>query len=258
MNERDFEMKKIVLIGGSGTIGSILREGFASEFELVNLDIEVNKENRTNRKVDATKYNELVRSIPNDADVLINLLSKPQTENLVDVAEMDKLVDVFLKASYHIFQAAIDLGIPKVVVASSNHVTDYYEEDGDSTLGREINVNDYPYSNGLYGILKLATENLGFAFHNKHNLSVINLRIGSVKQNEETEIYEDLDRLKHTWLSEIDTVNLFRNAILSEVKFDTYYGVSDNKGKPWNNDKTKRELGFESVWNSDDVIEEGD
>ena len=56
MIERDFEMKKIVLIGGSGTIGSILREGFASEFELVNLDIEVNKENQTNRKVDATKY----------------------------------------------------------------------------------------------------------------------------------------------------------------------------------------------------------
>ena len=39
-------MKKIVLIGGSGTIGSILREGFASEFELVNLDIEVNKKIR--------------------------------------------------------------------------------------------------------------------------------------------------------------------------------------------------------------------
>ena len=112
-----------------------MREGFASEFELVNLDIEVNKENQTNRKVDATKYDELLRSIPNDTDVLINLLSKPQSDNLVDVAEMDKLVDVFLKASYHIFQAATDLEIPKVVVASSNHVTDYYEEDGDSTLG---------------------------------------------------------------------------------------------------------------------------
>ena len=248
-------MKKIVLIGGSGTIGSILRVGFASEFEVVNLDLEVDKENQNNRIVDATNYVELVRTIPKNTDVVVNLLSKPQTDNLVDVAEMDKLVDVFLKASYHIFQAAIDLGIPKVVVASSNHVTDYYEKDGDSLLGREITVNDYPYSIGLYGTLKLAIENLGFAFHNKHNLSVINLRIGSVKQNEETEIYEDLDRLKHTWLSEIDTVNLFRNAILADIKFGTYYGVSDNQGKPWNNDKTKRELGFESVWNAEDVIE---
>ena len=105
--------------------------------------------------MDATKYDELVRSIPNDADVLTNLLSKPQTDNLVDVAEMDKLVDVFLKASYHIFQAAIDLGIPKVVVASSESRHRLLRKDGDSTLGREINVNDYPYSNGLYGILKL-------------------------------------------------------------------------------------------------------
>ena len=249
-------MKKIVLIGGSGTIGSILRVGFASEFEVVNLDLEVDKENQNNRIVDATNYVELVRTIPKNTDVVVNLLSKPQTDNLVDVAEMDKLVDVFLKASYHIFQAAVDLGIPKVVVASSNHVTDYYEKDGDSLLGREITVNDYPYSIGLYGTLKLAIENLGFAFHNKHNLSVINLRIGSVKQNEETEIYEDLDRLKHTWLSEIDTVNLFRNAILADIKFGIYYGVSDNQGKPWSNDKTKRELGFESVWNAEDVIEE--
>ena len=82
-------MKKIVLIGGSGTIGGILQEGFESEFELFNLDIKVDKENQTNRKVDATKYDELVRSIPNDANVLINLLSKPQTDDLVDVAEMD-------------------------------------------------------------------------------------------------------------------------------------------------------------------------
>ncbi|WP_172370070.1 NAD-dependent epimerase/dehydratase family protein [Sporosarcina jiandibaonis] len=250
-------MKKIVLIGGSGTIGSILREGFASEFEVVNLDLEVDGENQNDRKVDATDYDELVRNIPRDADVIINLLSKPQTDDLVDVAEMDKLVDVFLKASYHIFQAAIDHGIPKVVVASSNHVTDYYEEDGDSTLGREITVNDYPYSVGLYGTLKLAIENVGFAFHNKHNLSVINLRIGSVKQNEETEIYQDLDRLQHTWLSEIDTVNLFRQAINTDVRFGTYYGVSDNEGKPWDNNKTKRELGFESVWTAEDVIEEG-
>jgi NAD+ dependent glucose-6-phosphate dehydrogenase len=250
-------MKKIVLIGGSGTIGGILREGFVSEFEVVNLDLDVDERNQNDHKVDATIYDELVRSIPSDTDVLVNLLSKPQTDNLVDVAEMDKLVDVFLKASYHIFQAAIELGIPKVVVASSNHVTDYYEEDGDSTLGREITVNDYPYSVGLYGTLKLAIENVGFAFHNKHNLSVINLRIGSVKQNEETGIYEDLDRLKHTWLSEIDTVNLFRRAINTDVKFGTYYGVSDNQGKPWDNDKTKRELGFESVWNAEDVIEKG-
>ena len=83
MNERVFEMKKIVLIGGSGTIGSILQGGFASEFELFNLDIKVDKDNQTNRKVDATKYDELLRSIPNNTDVLINLLSKPQSGNLV-------------------------------------------------------------------------------------------------------------------------------------------------------------------------------
>lgn len=80
-------MMKIVLIGGSGTIGSILRKGYASEFEVVNLDLEVDKGNQNDRKVDATKFGELVRSIRKDTDVLINLLSKPQTDNLVDAGD---------------------------------------------------------------------------------------------------------------------------------------------------------------------------
>lgn len=247
-------MEKVVLIGGSGTIGRILLAGLESEFELYNLDLANTEGDKHLLKVNAQDYSELLNHIPKDADVVINLLSIPFSGEVVDIPTMNKMVDVFLKSSYNIFQAAVELNIPKVIVASSNHVTDYYEADGDSKLGRRINVNDYPYSRGLYGVLKLAVENIGFTFSNKYNLSVINLRIGTVKQDEERTIYKNIDRQKKTWLSEVDTVSLFRDSIFSDIKFGTFYGVSDNPEKPWDNENAKEELGFVSKVNSQDIM----
>lgn len=249
-------MKRVVLIGGSGTIGSILLAGLKHDFELYNLDLANNPGDNYHLKTDAQNYSELLNHMPKDADVVINLLSIPFSGEVVDIPTMNKMVDVFLKSSYNIFQAAVELNIPKVIIASSNHVTDYYESEGNSKLGRRISVKDYPYSRGLYGVLKLAVENIGFTFSNKYNLSVINLRIGSVKLDEETTIYKDIDRHKKTWLSEVDTVSLFRDSILSDIKFGTFYGVSDNPEKPWSNKDAKEELGFVSKVNAEDIINE--
>jgi NAD+ dependent glucose-6-phosphate dehydrogenase len=163
------------------------------------------------------------------------------------------MTDVYFKASYNILQAAVELGIHKVVFASSNHVTDFYEKDGNSLLGREITIQDYPYSKGLYGILKLASENLGHMFAHQHQLSVINIRIGSVPKDER-EALRKKPRLTKTLLSRPDTVGIFQAAIESGVRFGTYYGVSDNPGKPWSTDLTKSELGFTPVTNTKDLM----
>lgn len=151
--------------------------------------------------------------------------------------------------------AAITLGIPKIVYASSNHITDYYEKDGFSTLGREVTTEDYPYSNGLYGVLKLASENIGhiLSHQTENNLSLINLRIGSVHPNEMEAVKED-DRLHRTLLTHEDTVQLFDLALESTVRYGTYYGVSDNPQKPWSTDNAIEQLGFISRSNALDVL----
>ncbi|BAC14050.1 hypothetical conserved protein [Oceanobacillus iheyensis HTE831] len=247
-------MRKVVLIGGSGTIGTILQRGLKQEFDVYSLDVNVDENSANSKETDAKNFTELINNIPNGTDVLINLLSTGNVGRLVNISEMNDMVDVYFKASYNILKAAEELNIPKVVFASSNHVTDYYESEGKSKLGRSINVNDYPYSEGLYGVLKLAVENIGFAFSNQYGISVINLRIGSVKLNEETEIYKNLKRNRHTWLSEVDTITLFKEAIISDIGYGTFYGVSDNPNKPWCNDNAKEKLGFVSKMNSNDII----
>lgn len=133
-------------------------------------------------------------------------------------------------------------------------MTDYYKSGGDSVLGREISVSDYPYSKGLYGILKLAGENIGHAFSEQYGLGVINLRIGSVRLNEKQEILADVDRYKKTWLSEADVVQIFEKAIEKDIRYGTYYAVSDNIGKPWDISNLESDLGFRSLVNASDIL----
>jgi len=181
-------VKKVTIIGGNGTVGRVLAGGLAGEgYEVTVLDLKEPDEKPAVRfvRVDAADYNEVVKSIPLNTDAVINLLAVKPTGDLLDRREFEKMTDIFFKATYTILRAAAELGVPKVVFASSNHVTDVYEKNGDSLLGRKINTDDYPHSKSLYGLLKLASENLGYLFSHQSDakVSVINLRIGTAAEN---------------------------------------------------------------------------
>ncbi|KAB8138926.1 NAD(P)-dependent oxidoreductase [Gracilibacillus oryzae] len=236
-------MKKIVIIGGNGTVGKKLTAGLEKQYQVLVLDKSIQEETSTSRYVDATKYDQLLDKIPQDADVLINLLRIETDQAVEDVEAFDQMTDIFFKASYYLMMVAHTHHIPKVVFASSNHVTDYYEDNGYSTLGRKVTTNDYPAPKGLYGVLKIASEHAGFSFSYNTDLSVINIRIGSVPPDEEKAVQED-DRLHRTLLSEKDLVNIFQAAIETDKKYGTYYGVSDNENKPWDISNAISELGY--------------
>ncbi|SDP83300.1 NAD dependent epimerase/dehydratase family protein [Litchfieldia salsa] len=250
--------KKVTIIGGAGTIGNILTKGLHDKYDFTILDKTPNQ-GQNYVQVDATNPDLLIESIPKDCECLINLLTIKSDNDLENVDEFHKMTDIHFMSSFYIFHAAITLGIPKVVYASSNHTTDYYESNGISKLGREINISDYPYSRGLYGVLKLASENIGhiLAREESNNLSIINLRIGSVHPDEHQTVRED-ERLHHTLLSHDDTIRLFDLAIQSNVKYGTYYGVSDNPKKPWSTENAWKELGFVSKVNSLDLLDNGE
>lgn len=236
--------KKITIIGGAGTIGSILYKGLSDKYDIVILDKKAPKQADEFIEVDATNPAKLLNCIPKDSDALINLLTIKTENDLKDVQEFQRMTNIHLLSSFFVMHAAISLGIPKVVYASSNHTTDSYEKDGFSTLGREITTSDFPSSHGLYGVLKFASEQLGYLMSKQSEmLSIINLRIGSVHPDEQKAVKED-NRLHRTLLSHEDTVQLFDLAIHSTVKYGTYYGVSDNPDKPWSVESAYRELGF--------------
>ncbi|MBU9711620.1 NAD-dependent epimerase/dehydratase family protein [Evansella tamaricis] len=249
-------MKKVILIGGAGTIGKILSKGLMNNYQVVIMDKDTKHLESANCiQLDATNYHELITKIPEDADVIINLL-KVNTEGPIENKDnFDVMTDVFFKATYYILLVAEKIGISKVIYCSSNHVTDYYEEDGNSLLGREITVNDYPYMKSVYGLLKLASEQAGFLF-SQRSLSVLNIRIGSVPPKKEHVAIQEKPRLKKTLLTTDDVIGLFLAAIEADVTYGTYYGVSANPGKPWDTSNLMKELNYQSKRNVMDLLEE--
>ncbi|KML33604.1 NAD-dependent epimerase/dehydratase family protein [Rossellomorea marisflavi] len=248
-------MRKVVMVGGAGTVGKVLHDGLSDRYEMVTLDQEVPEWVENGVKVDATDEAELKRSIPEDTDILINLLTVSGEKDLKDTDEFMKMTRVHFISSFYLMRAAVELGIQKVIFASSNHTTDAYEEGGDSLLGREITVEDKPRSKGLYGVLKYASEQISEIISREEpgGPAVFNIRIGSVHADEEKDVQED-PRLMKTLLSHEDLVGLFEKAMESSRAGGTYYGVSDNPGKPWSIDNARSELGYEPKRNAEQVV----
>ncbi|KGA97448.1 hypothetical protein AJ85_14085 [Alkalihalobacillus alcalophilus ATCC 27647 = CGMCC 1.3604] len=235
-------MKKIILLGGAGTIGAILAKKLQNEYKVIVMDKQKPNTNVEFIPVDATNYNELFKAIPGDADTIVNLLRIEASSGVESVDQFNHLTNVFFQASYYVLMAAREKGIHRVVFASSNHVTDGYEEDGYSLLSREITVDDFPKTKCLYGVLKFASEQLGHLFAEEGKLSVINLRIASVPAKKKGSPHNE--RLNRTLLSDDDLVSLVRAAIETETFFGTYYGVSNHLNKPWSTLNAYQDLGF--------------
>ncbi|KHF40239.1 NAD-dependent epimerase/dehydratase family protein [Halalkalibacter okhensis] len=247
-------MKKIVIIGGAGTVGKQLVKGLRKYHYITVVD----QQNEFDSEIDfvqadATHLQELMEKVPK-ADVLINLLNTETKHALEDVDIFEQMTRIFFKSTYYVLYTANQKDIKKVIFASTNHVTDCYEEEGKSILGREITVKDYPCSKSLYGVLKFASEQVGSLFSKEEGMSVINIRIGSVPKDVTREDIKNSERLKHTLLTDTDLVSLFQAAIASDIPFGTYYGVSDNLNKPWDMENAKKELGYKSEENTSDIL----
>ncbi len=235
-----------MLIGGSGTVGSILATGLKQVgYSVFNMDKKPPSSEQCCPfiEVDATNYQQLLERIPAETDTIINLLKVDAASGVESITRFQQLSDIFFHASYYILMAARENRVRRVVFASSNHVTDGYEKDGYSLLNREIHTEDLPKTNSLYGILKFASEQAGRLFAQEGTLSVINIRIASVPAKSQQAVK---DRLNRTMLTDDDLIELMKCAIETTQDYGTYYGVSNHLHKPWSTWNAHIELGFTS------------
>lgn len=246
--------KHIVLVGGNGAIGQALQEGFHANGDCVTVISRTTRCHSTDILLDAADYPSLLAGFPKDrVDCLVCLMGSPvNSVVMVPPESFDQVTDSYLKSFYNVLWLGKELNIPRVILASSNHAADIYEQNGFSVLGRPINTQDYPCAKGLYGVYKGAIENLAQAFYHHYGLSVINLRIGSYRLDERTILEQE--RYMRTWVSKRDLIDGFVKAAETNVPFGTYYIVSDNPNCPWDITTTKEELGFRPRENSVDVI----
>jgi hypothetical protein len=145
------------------------------------------------------------------------------------------ILDVNINGSYTVLEAARRAGVPRVVVASSNHAVGF-------TPRESFPVPDdaAPVPDTYYGVSKAAGEALAALYAHRYGLETICVRILSCFDRPQNA------RMLSTWLSPDDAGRLFDVCLTAPAPgFRVIYGVSANTRGGWVSLDGARALGYQ-------------
>ncbi len=283
--------RKVLVTGAAGTIAGLLLPALQERYDLTLLDVRapqgdgrisgVHVVDLTDRRRDA--YRDLFRG----CDAVVHL----GFAHAADGADVDARFAVEManvQMAYNVYQVALEENVRRVVVASSNHAADYYE---DLILDHAL---DYlmpelrPLSDNFYGWAKESYEHLGFVFATGiatsaaayaspgtiiphapqagdgglRRLENVQIRIGGPRETDVAECpLGDLRRLRRAlavYISQRDLAQLFIRSIETEdirdergVPFQVFYGISGNSHAYWPIAHARRVIGYAPQDNSE-------
>lgn len=218
-------MKKIVLTGAAGRLGSYLREPLSKMAdELVSSDIvaDIGKlyAGETYISADLAKYDE-IHALLKDTDMVVHFGAHP------DEAPFEQLLGPNFIGAYNIWESAYQNKLHRVVYASSIHAVGMYPK-------TELIGTDVPHRpDSFYGLAKCFSEDLARMYWEKRGLEAVCLRIISCAQ-------VTSPRALGTWLSYDDLIHLVTRAVDTPITgFSIIYGVSNNDRAGVDNSKAK-------------------
>jgi uronate dehydrogenase len=215
------KLKKLVLTGAAGRLGSYLREPLSKMCdELVSTDI-VDDPGQLYAgeryvKADLASYDQIFPLLEG-ADMVIHFGA------IVDEKPFEELLGPNFIGSYNIWEAGYQQGVRRVVYASSIHAVGMHKK-------RDFIGIDAPHRpDTFYGLAKCFTEDLGSMYWDKRQMESVHLRILSAAQ-------VNNPRALGSWLSYDDLIHLVTRAIdTPSVGFSVIYGVSNNDRAPVDN-----------------------
>ena len=150
--------------------------------------------------------------------------------------------------AYNVYRAALEEGVRRVVVASSNHAADYYERLVWAEKLDMVTPEMPPRSDNWYGWAKAAYELLGFVFATGQvdgkTLEVVQWRIGGPRDDDIDHVKPGDIKVMHralgAYLSRRDQVQQAIRMVETEditdehgVPFLIVYGISGNTHRFW-------------------------
>ena len=216
-------LKKLVLTGAAGRLGSYLREPLAAMCdELVSTDIvdDIGKLYPGERyaRADLAQMSE-IKPLLEGADMVVHFGA------IVDEKPFEELLGPNFIGSYNIWEAGYQAGVRRVIYASSIHAVGMHKK------ADFIGIDAPHRPDTFYGLAKCFTEDLGSMYWDKRQIESVHLRILSAAQVNNS-------RALGSWLSYDDLIQLVTRAIdTPSVGFSVIYGVSDNDRCPVDNAK---------------------
>jgi len=175
-------MNRIAVTGGSGTpergIGATIVRTLADKgYEVVNLDIAPPRQDVGEfRHVDLQDYGDTFACLHGcDAVVHLAANANPDFDHFTGAQRFH----LNTLMAYNVFRAAVELGLKKVVWASSETVLGFpYDRHVPEYL--PTHDDEPPIPTGSYGISKAVTENLAEHLNRVHGMPFIGLRFSNI------------------------------------------------------------------------------
>jgi uronate dehydrogenase len=206
-------MAVILMTGASGRIGTLLRKRLAHhELRLTDL--------RPDDGVEALDVTDgaAVRRAARGADAILHLGGVADEQSFEDVLAAN------VRGTEGVLSGAHHAGVPRVIIASSNHAAGLWSRDEAGPGGLADDVSPRPDS--YYGWSKAAIESLARLHHERDGLHVVCLRIGRCADRPST------PRELAVWLSPDDMARLVE-ASLTATGWHVVWGVSANTRRWW-------------------------
>ena len=216
-------MKKIVLTGAAGRLGSYLREPLtALADELVSSDIVdeigVLYAGESYQRADLAKLDD-VRSLLKGAEMVVHFGA------IGDERPFETLLGPNFVGAYNVWEAAYQQNVRRVIYASSIHAVGMHKKTD------FIGIDAPHRPDTFYGLAKCFAEDLASLYWDKRGLESVCMRIMSCAQVTNT-------RALGSWLSYGDLIHLVETSISTPVTgFSVVYGVSNNDRVPVDNSK---------------------
>ena len=234
-------MNKILVTGAAGDVGSRLRKLLPALYPNIRWsDIKTPADLGANEEFVAADLSDMaqVEKIVDGVDGVVHL------GGFSVEGPWDTILQSNIVGTYNMFEAAHRAGVSRVVFASSNHAVGFYPRD------KRIGVNVTVRPDSRYGVSKAFGEAIGAMYADKHGLRVTCLRIGNVG-----DAPIDQRRLA-IWLKSEDLVQLIQIGLEHrDIKFEVFYGCSNNAAAWWDNSNAQR-YGYQPKGKADDYREQ--
>ncbi|MDE1165187.1 MAG: NAD(P)-dependent oxidoreductase [Pseudomonas sp.] len=227
---------RILLTGAAGGLGRVLREALPTHAHIVRAS-DISPMTPSRGKHDEVAYCDLadkagVATLVKDVDAIVHLggvsVERP----------FEQILEANIRGTFHVYEAARQHGVKRIVFASSNHVTGFYPQ------GVEVDAHSPRRPDGYYGLSKAYGEDMATFYFHRYGIQTVSVRIGSSFPQPRNR------RMLSTWLSYPDLEHLVARALLADqVEHTVVYGVSNNRDLWWNN-RHAAHLGFAPQDNS--------
>ena len=263
MTEATAARLKVLVTGATGYVASQLLPAFRARYDLVLLDVRTT--DARGQTVEGAELADLLEGESADlgryfqgVDAVVHLgYFRPpgKTVTGVDKSYLEERPNVDM--AERVYRLALDHGVRRVVVASSNHAADWYEPLLHARRLDVIGPRDLPKSNNYYGWAKIAYEALGFMYACGafgRQLEMVQIRIGAPREIDAAQFVgrpAEYKRDLGAYISTRDLQQLFVRSIEMPkiedewgIPFQIFYGISNNTRAFWSVANARRVIGY--------------